>query len=164
MPLILVAIDEHPHSKKIVDSAIELAKAMSAKILLAYVVTESAPRGYHGDDFNKDQFDRAVGFEAERIREAKVECEELWGAGDPKKLIVKTAELRKASMIVIGMRPLRNISKIRALGNVSRIILENSKIPVLRRPIVLGRPAAAGLLCLCLFGGDLDDSLRDPVA
>jgi len=134
MPLILVAIDGHPHSKKIVDSAIEIAKAMSAKILLSYVVTEAAPQGYHGDDFNKDEFDRAVGPEVERIRKARVECEELWGAGDPKKLIIKTAEQRKASMVVIGMHPLRNIGKIRALGDVSRSIVENSKVPVLVIP------------------------------
>ena len=134
MPLVLLAVDGHPHSKKIADAAIEVAKAMSAKILLCFVITEAAPEGYHGDDFNKDEFDRAVGGIADRIRAAKVECEELWGAGDPKKLIVKTAELRKATMIVIGMHPLHNVGKIRALGDVSRSVVENSKVPVLVIP------------------------------
>jgi len=134
MALILLAVDGHPHSKRIADSAIELAKAMSAKILLSFVVTESAPEGYHGDDFNRDEFDRAVGGIGDRIKRAHVECEELWGAGDPKKLIVKTAELRKADIIVIGMHPLHNVEKIRALGDVSRSVIENSKVPVLVIP------------------------------
>jgi nucleotide-binding universal stress UspA family protein len=134
MPLILVAVDGHPHSKRIVDFAIGVAKAMSAKILLSFVITESAPEGYHGDDFNKDEFDREVGPLADRIRRAEVECEELWGAGDPKKLIVKTAESRRADMIVVGMHPLHSLGKIRALGDTSRAIIENSKVPVLVIP------------------------------
>jgi nucleotide-binding universal stress UspA family protein len=42
MNQILVAVDEHPHAEKVVDCAIELAKAARAKIILTYVITEKS--------------------------------------------------------------------------------------------------------------------------
>ena len=51
MKQILVAVDEHPHAEQIVDAAIQLAEATSAKILLIYVVSvKSLPSGYRESD------------------------------------------------------------------------------------------------------------------
>jgi nucleotide-binding universal stress UspA family protein len=142
MRKILVAVDGHPHAKKIVETSIDLAKAMSAKIILVYVITEkSVPIKYrdsHGDalpeHYTEDVFERTVGALRDDIASAKVEYEGIVGQGDPKKFIIKTAESREADLIVVGVRGLRRLSRIKALGDVARSVIEESKIPVTAVP------------------------------
>ena len=139
---ILVAVDEHPHAKQIVDTAIQLAGAMSAKILLIYVVTEkSVPARYvdaHGDKipehYFQDQFDRIASDLVKNIRRAGIEYEAIWEAGDPTKLILRTAKSKGVILIVIGIRGFRGLSRLKAIGNVPRNVIENSTVPVLAVP------------------------------
>ena len=142
MRRILVAVDQHPHAEKIVETSIGVAKSMSAKIFLVSVITdESVPRKYrdsHGDAFPdhyaKDLFERTIRPLRESIEEAQVEYEGIIGQGDVKKFILETARSRQAELIVVGVRGLRRLSKIRALGDVARSVIEESKIPVLVVP------------------------------
>jgi nucleotide-binding universal stress UspA family protein len=142
MKQILVAVDEHEHAVQIVDSAIELAQALSGKILLVYVVPKSSvPGGYrdtHGDalpeHFYEDQYDRAVSPLLRRIEKAGIKYEALPRVGDPQQEILKAAEAKAASYIVVGTRGLRGVGKLRAIGSVSRNVIENSNIPVLAVP------------------------------
>ncbi len=134
MALLMVAVDGHPHSKKIVEHAIAVAKAMSAKILLTFVVTVPIPQGYRGDDYDEDEFERDVGPLADSVNKAGVQCEKVWLEGDPKKVIVSSADSHKVDMVVIGIHPLHNIGKLKAVGDISRAIIENSKVPVLVIP------------------------------
>jgi nucleotide-binding universal stress UspA family protein len=141
MKQILVAVDEHAHAEQIVDSAIELAKSMSARILLMYVVEGSVPENYrdeHGDalpeHYYRDEFERSVGPLVKMIQKAGLRCEEIPAAGDPVKEILKAAQSRNVSYIVMGTRELRGLGRLRAIGSVSRNVIEKSSIPVLAVP------------------------------
>jgi nucleotide-binding universal stress UspA family protein len=138
---ILVAVDEHPHAEQIVDSGIELAKSMSAKILLIYVVESAVPQNYrdeHGDAFPdhyyRDEFERALGPLLKTIEKSGVRCETIPSSGDPVKEILKTAKSRNVSYIVMGTRELRGLGRLRAIGSVSRNVIEKSTIPVVAVP------------------------------
>ena len=142
MKQILVAVDEHPHAEQIVDRGIQLAGEISAKILLMYVVPDKAvPESYrdtHGDalpeHYAQDQFQRTVGPLLKYIEKSGIKCEGIWGVGDPRKEILKAAKSKNVSYIVIGTRGLRNLGRLRAIGSVSRNVIENSTIPVLAVP------------------------------
>jgi nucleotide-binding universal stress UspA family protein len=142
MKMILVAVDEHPHAEQIVDRAVELATEISAKILLIFVVErKSVPEEYrdeHGDDipehYYADLFQRTAGPFMKYIAKAGIKCEGIAGVGDPVKEILKTAKARNVSYIVVGTRGLRNLGRLRAIGSVSRNIIEKSVIPVLAVP------------------------------
>jgi len=142
MKQILVAVDEHPHAEQIVESAIELAKGLSAKILLMYVVQKgSVPENYrdeHGDalpdHFYEDEFERTVGPLVKSIQKAGIKCEGMAASGDPVKEILKAAKSKGVSYIVMGTRELRGLGRIRAIGSVSRNVIEKSTIPVVAVP------------------------------
>jgi nucleotide-binding universal stress UspA family protein len=142
MKQILVAIDEHPHADQIVDSGIELAEAMSAKILVIYVVEKgSVPDEYrdsHGDalpeHFYDDLFKRAVAPYLKRIEKAGIMYEGISAAGDPVKEILKVAKAKGVDYIVVGTREQRGLGRLRAIGSVSRNLIEKSTVPVLAVP------------------------------
>jgi nucleotide-binding universal stress UspA family protein len=142
MKQILVAVDEHPHAEQIVDSAIQLADAISAKILLIYVVERSSvPERYrdtHGDalpeHYYDDQYRRTVGPLLKKIEKAGIKYEGISASGDPEKEILKTAKSKDVSYIVIGTRALSGLGRLRAIGSVSRNVIEKSTVPVVAVP------------------------------
>ncbi|HVC27256.1 MAG TPA: universal stress protein [Nitrososphaerales archaeon] len=142
MKQILVAVDEHPHAEQIVDSGIELAKGLSAKILLIYVLDKSSvPENYrdeHGDalpeHYYEDEFKRTVGPLVRMIEKAGIKCEGIAASGDPVKEIMKAAKSKNVSYIVMGTRELRGLGRLRAIGSVSRNVIEKSTIPVVAVP------------------------------
>jgi nucleotide-binding universal stress UspA family protein len=139
---ILVAVDEHPHAEQIVDSAIQLAEGLGAKIILTYVVPKSSvPEEYrdgHGDalpeHYYADQFQRTVGPLLKMIDRRGIKYEGLSLFGDPEEEILKAARLSDVSYIVVGARGLRGVNRLRALGSVSRNVIENSTVPVVAVP------------------------------
>jgi len=142
MEKILVAVDEHAHADQIVDSGIQLAKALSAKIFLIYVVGKKSPpdsyRDEHGDalpeHFAEDEFQRTTGALTKKIEKAGLKYEGISASGDPVKEILKAAKSHGVSYIVIGTRELRGLSRLRAIGSVSRSVIEKSTIPVVAVP------------------------------
>lgn len=142
MKQILVAVDEHPHAEQIVDAAIQLAKGISGKILLIYVVSRgSPPAGYREsevhdkpEDWYEDEYLRAVGPLLERMDKAGIPYEGINKVGNPEEQIIKTAKTKDVDYIVVGTRGLRRLNRIRAIGSVSRSVIENSKVPVLAVP------------------------------
>lgn len=140
--ILLVAVDEHPHAEQIVVSAIELAKGLSAKILLMYVMDEAdVPENYrdeHGDalpeHYYDDEFQRTVGGLVKTIEKTGIKCQGIAASGDPVKEILKAAKSNGASYIVVGTRELRNLGRLRAIGSVSRNVIEKSTIPVVAVP------------------------------
>jgi len=142
MKQILVAVDEHPHGEQIVDAAIQLADAISAKILLIYVVqNKPPPEGYREsevdekpEDFTEDEYLRAVGPLLERIEKAGIAFEGIKGIGNPEQQIIRSAKTKGVDYIVVGTRGLRRLNRLRAIGNVSRSVIENSTVPVLAVP------------------------------
>jgi nucleotide-binding universal stress UspA family protein len=146
MNRILVAIDEHEHSEKVVDFAIELAKPRRAVIVLATAVTKkSVPmaladeykdeKGFVDvDKYHHDLFDRAAAKPKRRIEKAGLAHEGVWGFGDPAKFILRTAKSKEAEMIVVGIHGLRNVGRLRALGEVARSVIEGSPVPIVAVP------------------------------
>lgn len=142
MKQILVSVDEHPHAEQIVDAAIQLAEAISARILLIYVQpNKSPPSGYHesdvdaeSEDYYKDEYLRVVGPLLERMEKAGIPYEGINSVGNPEQQIIKTAKTKGVDYIVVGTRGLRRLNRIRAIGSVSRSVIENSTVPVLAVP------------------------------
>lgn len=144
MDTIVVAVDGSKHSEKVVDYGVSLAKAISAKIVLATVPPDvSVPDGYK-QYIKEEGADPASFFEGlsegilqtlgDRVRKQKVPFEAISGSGNVATFILNTAESHNASMIVVGLYGLHRVGKIRALGSNARRIIENSEIPVISVP------------------------------
>jgi len=146
MAQIVVGVDEHPHAEKVVDFAIDLAKAEGAKIILVHAITnKSIPDGMRDeyrnsrgvvvkDQYYEDVFERTVTGLRRKIADANVACEGVYGFGDPAKFILTTAKSRGASSIIVGIHGLRRLGRVMALGEVARNVIESSKIPVVAVP------------------------------
>ena len=142
MKQILVAVDEHPHAEKIVDSAIELAVALSAKILLLYVVKDkSVPAHFvdtHGDKvpehYYLDQYHRTMDPQVKKILKAGISYDGICGVGDPQDVILKSVKSRQADYVIVGVHGHHGLGKLRAIGDVARNVIEKSPVPVLAIP------------------------------
>ena len=144
MKEILVAIDGSKHSERIVDYASDLAKSISAKAVLVYVMPEvSIPPGYkeyaEAEHLDPSSYFTTVGEQiikdmGKRIEKKGVEFEGVYEAGNPAAIILDKAKSRNVSLIVMGVHGLHGLARIRALGSVARRVIENSSIPVVLVP------------------------------
>jgi len=144
MDTLLVAVDGSKHSIKVVDYAVQLAKSLSARILLINVMPDSrVPEGYAGFA-DQERLDPASYYEqvsqrvledlGSRVRKTGVQCEKVTGVGNPVQFILDAAKSEEASLIVLGVFGLHRLSRIRGLGSTSRRIVENSTVPVVLVP------------------------------
>jgi nucleotide-binding universal stress UspA family protein len=144
MDTLLVAVDGSKHSAKVVDYAVQLAKPLSARILLINVTPESrVPEGY-AEYAKEESLDPASYYEqvsqrvledlGSRVRKGGVRCEQITGVGNPVQFILGAAKREDASLIVLGVYGLHHLSRIRGLGSTSRRIVENSTVPLVLVP------------------------------
>jgi nucleotide-binding universal stress UspA family protein len=144
---ILVAIDGSAHSAKIVDVASELAKGLSQKILLVYVLKTplEEPEGLAAYEKAEDYRDAYADYLEEygrqiteefghRIEKLGVQFRSITPSGNPASEIIEIARLEKVKMIVVGMKGHHGIVHIRSLGSVARRVIENSQSPVVVIP------------------------------
>jgi nucleotide-binding universal stress UspA family protein len=139
---ILAAIDEHEHSARVMDNAIMLAKAVSGKIVIIYVVAKSkVPSTFvdiHGDSLPEhyylDEYHRTVDSLEAKIHKEGIAHEGVCGVGDPRELILRTAKKRGVDYIVMGFHEYRGLSRLRAIGEASRGVIESANVPVLAVP------------------------------
>jgi nucleotide-binding universal stress UspA family protein len=144
MTEILVAIDGSTHCDRVVDEAIELAKATSSSILLAFVAPKlSVPDEYTStseesvptvEEYYEDFAERMFGDLGGRIEKQGVKAEKVFGTGKATEFILNKAKARKVSMIVVGVDGLHRFGRFRALGSTSRRIIGNSPVPVVAVP------------------------------
>lgn len=142
MKQILVAIDEHPHAAQVMDEGIELAKALSAKVIIIFVVKANrVPARFidvHGDalpeHYYLDEYHRYVDEQEKKLHDAGVEHEGVCGVGNPKELITKIAKKREVDYVVVGRHAHKGLGKLRVVSDVTVNIIENSKVPVLAVP------------------------------
>lgn len=143
MAEILVAVDGSKHSERVVDKAVELAKPMSASLILAYVAPKlSVPDEYaqsvQEEDVTEDYYqefsNRMLGELEQRAKKQGVKVDRLYGVGNATQFILDKAKARNVSMIVLGVEGLHNLGRIRALGSTSRRVIENSAVPVVAVP------------------------------
>ena len=146
MERILVAVNGSKHSEKVADVAAELAKELSAQIILIFVMPRpDVPEDYADyarrevlknpvASYLNDVSERIIAKMGARIRKKGVEFEAVYHLGNPVKKIMETAETKKVGLIVVGMHGLHRVGRLWALGSVSRKIIESSPVPVLVVP------------------------------
>jgi nucleotide-binding universal stress UspA family protein len=139
---VLVAVDEHEHSTRVMENAIILAKALPAKIVIIYVVeNEKVPNTFvdvHGDSLPEhyylDEYHRTVDQLEQKIHAAGIEHDGVCGVGAPRELILRTAKKRGVDYIVMGFHEYRGLSRLKALGEATRGVIEKADVPVMAVP------------------------------
>lgn len=144
MKEILVAIDGSRHSRKILEVAAAIAKNLQASVVPLYVIPSSnVPPDY--EKYAKAEGIDPSGYLASlatqivtdaenQVENSGVQAEGLSLSGNPAEIILKTAKSRGVAMIVLGVQGLHGIGRMRALGSISRRVIENSEVPVLTVP------------------------------
>lgn len=149
---ILVPYDGSEYSNKAVRQTIEYAQSLSkeAEIILMYVVPEiHLPPSYdYGmkisyvkstKEYRKELYQQMKMRALEMLDRKKDEFKDAAinnvrtrvSMGNPIEKILDLASAEKVDLIVIGSIGLSGISKLRALGSVSRSVSERAKCPVL---------------------------------
>lgn len=160
MKRILVAINGSKHSEKAADFAAELAKELSARIVLIFVMPRpddprdfldyeptlrDIPRFLREDlrqdlrqnpaaSYLSDVSRQIVTKIGARIEKKGVEFEAVFDLGKPVEKIIETARTKKVGLIVVGTHGRRRIGRLWSLGGVSSKIIEKSPVPVLVVP------------------------------
>ncbi|MDG6901468.1 MAG: universal stress protein [Nitrososphaerota archaeon] len=146
MQKILVAVNGSKHSEKAADFAADLAKELSAKIILIFVMPRpDVPEDYA--DYAKREIlanpvasylntvsEGIIAKLGARLEKKGVEFEAIYHLGNPVEKILETARARKVGLVVVGMHGRRRLGRLRALGSVSRKIIDESPVPVLVVP------------------------------
>ena len=134
---LLVAVDFSAHSDHAVDTALALARRLSAAVELLHVFDFA--RDYNpylstlGTDIHqKLEADARQRLQAvrDRVRDASVPVETLLRSGDASSLIASTAEERGCQLIVMGTRGLRGLQHV-LLGSVAERTVRTAHCSVL---------------------------------
>lgn len=128
---ILVPFDGSDYSIRALDGACDISKMAGSKI---YVITAI--------DFSNVESPRMfrLRFEAEtllqkktvqRYKEKGFDIDYKISRGNPTRIILDFSKLNKIDLIIMGSKGLTGWKRVKAIGSVSRSILENSKCPVM---------------------------------
>ncbi len=145
---ILVPVDDSEASLKAFEAAIDFGSSVKAKIVLIHVIPKIDVSEEFAKYANMEHIENpSAGYlyaEGQRIMgkfrkfiPKDVECEEILKLGNPSDKILQVASDRKVDLIVMGFRGLQGINRVRALGSVSRRVIENAEVPVLVVPEVI---------------------------
>lgn len=129
---ILLATDLGEASAGATEYALELARALSARLLVVSVIDPGARRA--GGGLRVDQ-ERAIRETAmtelvRRARSQAVPTEFLIWTGDPRDSIVEAAAAERADLIVVGCHGRRGLERA-ILGSVSDHVVRTAGCPVL---------------------------------
>ena len=135
--IFLVGIDGSPESNAAARKAMELAKAMDARLVLAHVShhESKAAASYavavsEGDMLEQD-YAPALLSQAERdCRAAGVEAGTSGGQGPVAETLSGIADREKAEMVIVGHRGRGAVARV-VLGSVAERLLQISHCPVL---------------------------------
>ncbi len=135
---IVVGVDGSECSDAALERAIELAKGLGDKLVVAFAV-EPPFRGV-GEEWRESK--RALeelggdvtAKAAERAREAGVETEVVLVPASPVQALVDLADSRDARLIVVGTASERPLTGL-ILGSVPHKLLHRSNVPVLVVPV-----------------------------
>lgn len=142
---ILVPYDGSKYSDKAADHAIDLAALSGAKITflhvtmlpsLVYMYHEPASAAINNAvqlfvETSEDTATRALAGLVGKAKKQGVDATYVHVIADPSEAILETAKRHKSNLIVMGSRGLRGIARIKALGSVTRRVVEYSDCPVL---------------------------------
>jgi nucleotide-binding universal stress UspA family protein len=148
MERILVAVDEDEQAPRVIELAGEVAQACGAALTVCHVMSLDR---YHRIEERQRHDQVAVPFS---MTDGEVQAEELAAmyarpllergltftatgrVGDPAPTIVALAREMNADLIIMGFEALTGLDRIRALGSVSRAVMETTRRPVLVVPAV----------------------------
>jgi nucleotide-binding universal stress UspA family protein len=142
---ILVPYDGSPFSERAVDHASYLAKISGADLLLVNVtVLPALVYTYHQAanaaineaaqslmQSSKDTVVKTLDVIIDRTKKEGIRASYRHAVGDPAEVILEIAEEEKAGLIVMGSKGLHGLSKIKALGSVTRKVAENARCPIM---------------------------------
>jgi nucleotide-binding universal stress UspA family protein len=148
MERILVAVDEDQQAPRVIEVAGRLAQACGASLTVCHVMPGDR---YRRVEAQQEREHVAVPFS---ISAGELQAQELaagyarelhnYGVpfatvgrvGDPAPTIVALARELDADLIIMGFEALTGIDRIRALGSVSRAVMEQTRRPVMVVPAV----------------------------
>ncbi len=146
MKRILVCVADDPQAQRTIRVAGEVVKAMGALAIVLHVMPESVYRRIEEEQI-RDGVEHPITYsEAEErarliaedvahlLARYGVQYETRGRVGDPAEEILKAAEEEGVDLIVMGFEQLHGLGLVRALGSVSRKVLENTHLPVLIVP------------------------------
>lgn len=146
MKQILIAVDNDLLAERVVRQGSELARAIGASVTVCHVMPEEHYRRVEEQQVREEQSYPISQAEAEarEVVEAAIEhvpaselnVDVLGAVGDPPDTIVKLGQQLDADYIVMGFEGLRGLGRLRALGSVSRAVMEKTKRPVLIVPAI----------------------------
>lgn len=148
MKRILVAVDEDPQAKKVIEQAGELAQKLDAALFVCHIMPTDAYRRIEERQVEEkvehplsitdaEQQARATAAElAEGLKAFNVPFETKGAVGDPPQAIVALAQELEIDLIVMGFEGLHGLGRLRALGSVSRAVMEQTRRPVLIVPAI----------------------------
>jgi nucleotide-binding universal stress UspA family protein len=148
MERILVAVDEDEQAPHVIELAGEVAQACGATLTICHVMPEERYRRIEARQerehvtvpFSMTQGEmQAAELAAQYARplvQSPIRFSTVGRVGDPAPTIVALAREIDADLIILGFEALTGIDRIRALGSVSRAVMETTRRPVLVVPAV----------------------------
>jgi len=131
MTRLLVAVSSPWAAQKIVDCITDLAKRMSAEVLVVHV---SRPSGGQMRDQEQADGEAAISFLRGHLEKNGVTVQTLlMFSDDIARAVLNTATEHEVSMIVLGLTGKNVFARLLA-GNVPVEMIKNTKIPVLLLP------------------------------
>lgn len=150
MKKVLIAIDYHPVSEKVVEAGYNLAKKLNAEVCLIHVLADVA---YYGmqyqpfmgyDGYNETAIDLNIAAEMHQVAEDYLNqaAEHLnddkvgkkLAEGDTAKAILEYSKDWQADLIVMGTHSHSFLEKL-LMGTVAAQVLEKTKVPVYMIPV-----------------------------
>ncbi len=148
MERILVAVDDDQQAPRVIELAGQVARTCGAALTICHVMPEER---YRRIEARQQREQVAVPFslsqgELQAAELAAAFARPLAGAGvsftttgrvgDPAPTIVALARELDADLIILGFEALTGLERIRALGSVSRAVMEMTRRPVMVVPAV----------------------------
>ena len=131
MTRLLVAVSSPWAAQKIVESITDLAKRLSAEVLVVHV---SRPSGGQMREQEQADGEAAIRFLRDKLQERDLAVQDLlMFSDDIARAILNTAVEREVSMIVLGLTGKNVFARLLA-GNVPVELIKNTRIPVLILP------------------------------
>ena len=138
MKRILVGVDGSPEAAAAVDKASEIARAIKADVLLAYVVPHHPPPGpetYAPELVRDDKLEH--GYAAAVLRDCETRCttagvavDSMTRTGPVAETLADLAESRGVDLVVVGHRGRGGVRRA-LLGSVADRLVQISSRPVL---------------------------------
>ncbi len=137
MERILVAVDEDPMREHVIRKADEVASALDANMLICHVLSNDEYERVKSQLSYSEAAERAsiIGQEAvDTVGDLRAHYKLQGAIGEPSEELLRMADEVDAGMIVMGFAGLHGLERLRALGSVSREVMESAARPVLIVP------------------------------